>query len=87
MLKRIVKESLVILCGTLFFLSLTATVGIPGKERAAFPAPAASKPTVPKRVSPRAFRAGRVPKEPGRLRGAYLAGGRGFGVPFSYHEH
>ena len=47
MLKKLVKESLVVLCGTLFFLVLAATVGIPGKERAPAPAVAASESTVP----------------------------------------
>ncbi len=87
MLRKLVKESLVVVCGTLFFLALAATVGIPGKERAPAPAVAASEPTAPAGVSPEAFRASRLPEMSGGFGGVCLAGGRDFLVPFLCHEH
>ncbi len=40
MARRLLKESLIVIGGTLFFLALAATVGIPGDEET--PAPAAA---------------------------------------------
>ena len=87
MLKKLVKESLVVLCGTLFFLALAATVGIPGNERAPAPAVAASESTAHAEVSPGVFRASGVPEMSGGFGGVCLAGGRDFLVPFLCHEH
>ena len=86
MLKKLVKESLVVLCGTLFFLALAATVGIPGNERAPAPAVAASEPTAPAGVSPEVFRASRLPEMSGGFGGVCLAGGHDFLILLFCHE-
>ncbi len=87
MLRKLVKESLVVVCGTLFFLALAATVGISGNERARVPAAAASKPTAPAGIRPGAFRANRVPEMSGRPGGDCFAGRHDFAVAFFCHEH